>query len=60
LLGRDYSDRLFITIETNTAPAFGLFVLAVILKSPVRPLLAFTVFVIGLAWFLLWVVNAAV
>jgi hypothetical protein len=59
-LGQDYSDRLFITIEINTVLAFGLFVFAVIVKSPVRPLLAFTTFVICLAWFLVWVVNAAV
>jgi len=60
LLGQDYSNRLFITVEANAALAFCLSILAGVRKSPVRVLLACTAFTISLAWFLVWAVNAAV
>jgi hypothetical protein len=60
LLGSDYGGRLFITVETNTAVAFCLAILAGTRKSPVRVLLACSAFIISACWFLLWVINAAV
>ena len=60
LLGADYSDRLFITVQANTGFTFVLFLIAVFRKSPSRSLLACSVFILSVAWFLLWVVNAAV
>ncbi len=60
LLGGDYSDRLFATVQTNTALAFCLFIFAVLRKSPSRWLLASAAFTTSLAWFLVWVVNATV
>jgi hypothetical protein len=60
LLGSDYRNRLFATLQTNTALAFCLFLLAVLRKSSSRLLLASAAFTTSLAWYLIWVVNAAV
>jgi hypothetical protein len=60
LLGGDYSERLFATVETNTALSLCLFILAVVRKSTCRPLLAGSALVVSVAWFLIWAVNAAV
>jgi hypothetical protein len=46
------SDRLFITIQANTAFTFVLFLLAVFRKSSVCPLLACSVFILSMTWFL--------
>src|SRR5262249_44185463 len=43
-LGGDYSDRLFATVEVNTAITFVLFVVALIRKSAMRALLACSAF----------------
>lgn len=59
-LGPDYGNRLFATVETNTAVSFCLFLVAGIRKSSIRLLLALGAFIVTLAWFLVWVVNAAV
>jgi hypothetical protein len=60
LLGPDYSDRLFITLEANTAFTLGLFVLALFRRSPVRNLLTCSVFSLTLAWFLVLAINTTV
>jgi hypothetical protein len=60
LLGGDYSGRLFGTVQVNTVLAFVLFIMAVVPTYRVRALLACSALTIGVAWFLVWVVNAAV
>jgi hypothetical protein len=56
LLGPDYSDRLFLTVQAQSASGFILFLLA-LRKSPVRVLLASSALTISLAWFLIWAIN---
>jgi hypothetical protein len=60
LLGPDYSDRLFITLQANTAFTFALFVLALFRRSPARTLLTCSVFSLTLAWFLVLAINTTV
>jgi hypothetical protein len=59
LLGPDYSDRLFLTVQAQSASGFILFLLA-LRKSPVRVLLASSALTISLAWFLIWAINTTV
>ncbi len=60
LLGADYSERLFITVQVSTAFTFVLLILALVRKSPVRSLLACTTLTISWAWFLVWAINTTV
>lgn len=60
LLGTDYSDRLFVTVQVGTAFSFILFLLAAVQKSPNRSLLLGSTFTVSLAWFLVWAINTAV
>jgi hypothetical protein len=60
MLGPDYSERLFLTVQVHTAFDFGLFVLALLRKSSARKLLACSSLVVSLAWLFVWAVNTAV
>ena len=60
LLGTDYSDRLFATVQAGTALTFVFFLLAAFRKSAHRLLLMASALTVCLAWFLVWAINTAV
>jgi hypothetical protein len=60
LLGPDYSARLFLTVEVNTAATLALSVMAVVRRSPVRTLLTCSTLMISFAWFFVWAINTTV
>jgi len=60
MLGPDYSERLFLTVQAHTAFDFGLFVFAILRKSSARKLLACSSLVVSVAWLFVWAINTAV
>lgn len=60
LLGPDYSGRLFLTVEVNTAATLTLAAMAILRRSPVRKLLACSALMISFAWFFVWAINTTV
>ncbi len=60
LLGTDYSDRLFATVNVGTALTFALFCLTAFGKTPTRRLLMASTFAVSVAWFLVGAINTAV
>lgn len=60
LLGPDYSDRLFLTVQTGAALNFLLSIATIFIETSILLLLIATSFTVGLAWFLVWAINTAV
>lgn len=60
MLGPDYSDRAFLTLQSGAALNFVLFSIAAFLKSQLRILLLGTTFTVGLAWLLVFAINMTI